>query len=321
MSSNKETRVVRFDWAMKHLLRNKANYDIVEGFLSALLEDNELRVLEILESESNKETTDDKFNRVDVIIKDSQGRKILIEIQNSRETDYLYRILYSASKHISQSISSGDQYLKIEKIISVNILYFDLDIGNDYLYYGSTEFVGVNTKERLSKDSATIKKLIPKGARYNVLEIYPEYYLIQVDKYQNVVKRAIDEWIYWMKNETIKVGSSSKNIQKVEEKLNILKMSKKERVIYENYLEKLAADRNILETALEDGYNKAINEYQHLLDKAEQRAEQAKQRAEQERKARHEMSLTLAKTLKDLGVETEEIVNKTGLSRNEIENL
>jgi hypothetical protein len=28
------------------------------------------------------------------------------------------------------------------------------------------------------------------------------------------------------------------------------------------------------------------------------------------------MSLTLAKTLKDLGVETEEIVKKTGLSRN-----
>ena len=45
-------RLVRFDWAMKNLLRNKANYDIVEGFLCALLENNDLEVIEILESES-----------------------------------------------------------------------------------------------------------------------------------------------------------------------------------------------------------------------------------------------------------------------------
>ena len=89
-----ENRVVRFDWAMKYMLRNKANYDIVEGFLCALLEDNDLKVIEILESESNKEDEDDKFNRVDVLVKDSQGRNIIIEIQNSRESDYLYRVLY-----------------------------------------------------------------------------------------------------------------------------------------------------------------------------------------------------------------------------------
>ena len=126
-------KLVRFDWAMKHLLRDKANYDIVEGFLCALLDDNDIKVVEIAESASNKEDGGDKFNQVDVLVKDKLGRNIIIEIQNTRESDYLYRVLYGVSKNIAQSIESGDRYRKINKVISVNILYFDLGIGNDYL--------------------------------------------------------------------------------------------------------------------------------------------------------------------------------------------
>ena len=62
------TKVVRFDWALKHLLRDKSNFDILEGFLSALLEDDEIKVLQILESEANQEDESDKFNRVDILI-------------------------------------------------------------------------------------------------------------------------------------------------------------------------------------------------------------------------------------------------------------
>jgi len=48
-------RLISFDWAMKKLLRSKANFEILEGFLSELLKDN-IHILEILESESNKKT-------------------------------------------------------------------------------------------------------------------------------------------------------------------------------------------------------------------------------------------------------------------------
>ena len=275
-------KVVRFDWAMKHLLRNKANYDIVEGFLCALLEDNNLRVIEILESESNKEYEDDKFNRVDVLVKDSQDRKIIIEIQNSREADYLYRILYGVSKSISQSIEAGQSYKNISKVISVNILYFDLGIGEDYLYHGTTEFVGLNTNERISKDNEKLKKLIPQGAKYNPVEIFPEYYLIQVEKYQNIVSRAIDEWIYWFKNEQVKEDSKSKNIEKVKDKLSLLKMTKEEREAYIKYLEKLASEKDILETAhadgVKDGRKEAYKELLPQIKEAKQREELARQR-------------------------------------------
>jgi predicted transposase/invertase (TIGR01784 family) len=282
--NSKQIRVVRFDWAMKNLLRNKANYDIVEGFLSALLEDNELKVIEILESESNKDSMDDKFNQVDVLVKDYKGRNILIEIQNTRESDYLYRMVYGASKNIAQSIKSGDRYRHINKVISVSVLYFNLGIGDDYIYYGQTEFVGMNTHERISKDSEKVRTLIPKEARYNQIEIFPEYYLIQVDKYPNVVKKAIDEWVYWFKNEKVKDGSSSKHIDKVEDKLNLLKMNEKDRESYNRFLEKMASEIDIIETAYSEGEETAALRLKPLLDAERKKAEQERKKAEQERK-------------------------------------
>jgi len=258
-------RVVRFDWAMKHLLRNKANFDIVEGFLCALLEDNDIKVIEILESESNQENKDDKFNKVDILVKDNKDRNIIIEIQNTRESDYLYRILFGTSKNIAESIEIGDEYKEISKVISISILYFNLGIGNDYLYYGKTEFRGLNTNEIINKDNEKVKKLIPKGAKYNQIEIFPEYYLIEVEKYQNIVGKAIDEWIFWFKNEKIKEGSKSKNIKKVADKLAVIKMDNKERKRYENFLWKLVSERDMVKTTKEEGREEGREEAENEL--------------------------------------------------------
>ena len=253
-------KIVRFDWAMKHLLRDKANFDILEGFLCALLKDDKIKVLEILESETNQNNKSEKFNKVDVLVKDNKDRNIIIEIQNTRESDYLYRILFGTSKNIVDSISVGDKYRKISKVISISILYFNLGIGNDYLYYGKTSFVGMNTNEIIDKNNEKVKKLIPKGAKYNQVEIFPEYYLIEVEKYQNIVSNAIDEWIFWFKNEEIKKGSKSKNIKKVANKLAVLKMNEKEKKQYENFLWKLTSELDMVETSKSDGREEGIRE-------------------------------------------------------------
>jgi hypothetical protein len=60
-------RLIRFDWAIKKLLRRKTNYGILEGFLSELL-NFDVKIVKILESESNKEDQDDKYNRVDILV-------------------------------------------------------------------------------------------------------------------------------------------------------------------------------------------------------------------------------------------------------------
>lgn len=143
-----QDRYIRFDWAVKRLLRQKANFDVLEGFLTVLLGE-EVKIIELLESESNQQSVDDKFNRVDIKAKNSKGEIIIVEIQNTRELYYLERILYGVAKAITEHISLGEHYYEVKKIYSISILYFDIGKGNDYLYHGQNSFTGVHTGDRL----------------------------------------------------------------------------------------------------------------------------------------------------------------------------
>ncbi|MBF0225170.1 MAG: Rpn family recombination-promoting nuclease/putative transposase [Desulfobacterales bacterium] len=248
-------KLIRFDWAMKKILRDKANFDVLEGFLSALLNDDNIKILHLIESESNQEEEKSKFNRVDLMIEDRDKRKIIIEIQNSREADYLERLVYGTSKVIVENIKIGEDYKEISKVISISILYFNLGIGDDYIYYGTTDFKGVNTgnplvvRKRIEWLDENLKskfKLVEK-------KIFPEYYLIQVERYQNVIKKAIDEWIYMIKNNEVKEGSKSRNIDKAKEKLSKMNMTKEQKAIYERYVMNMVIERDVVNTAKEDG--------------------------------------------------------------------
>ncbi len=137
----KQRQLISFDWALKRLLRSKANFDILEGFLGELFHD-EVRILEVLESESNKEDQHDKSNRVDLKVKNARGELIIIELQYERESDYLQRIIYGTAKAITEHMPEGEPYSSVAKVISVSILYFDLGRGTDYVYWGSTSFRG-----------------------------------------------------------------------------------------------------------------------------------------------------------------------------------
>ena len=58
-------------------------------------------------------------------------------------------------------------------------------------------------------------------------DMYPEYYLIEVEGFEDVTREDVDEWVYFFKNEEIKDSFQSRNIQKTREKLKLLKMSRK----------------------------------------------------------------------------------------------
>ena len=70
---------IRFDWAAKKILRDRKNFDILEGFLSELLNED-FKIEGLLESESNPEEQNEKFNRVDLYAENSKGEHIIIEI-------------------------------------------------------------------------------------------------------------------------------------------------------------------------------------------------------------------------------------------------
>jgi len=286
-----ETKLVRFDWAIKNLLRDKANFDILEGFLSAIIHE-EISVIEILESESNQSDFDKKVNRVDILVKDSQQRKIIIEVQNHRETGYLERILWGVSKLIADSLELGEEYRKISRVISISILYFDFGFSedDDYVYHGVTDFQGLHTHQPF-----TFRRLIDKRLKtLRTKDIFPQFYLIHVEHFQDVITTERDEWIYMLKHSAIRSDFKSKNIDKAGEKLTLLKMSPEKRRGYEKYLMDRVIERDVLETARKEGLKEGLQEG---LQKGEINAK-----------------LEMAKKMHTQGMDIETIITLTGLT-------
>lgn len=234
---------IRFDWAAKKMLRDKKNFGILEGFLSELLGED-VKIEGLLESESNQEEEDDKFNRVDLFAENSKGEHIIIEIQNTRELDYLMRMLFATSKAITEYLPVGAKYGAIKKVIAVSIVYFDLGKGEDYVYVGQTRFKGLHTKTELQLTTAQ-KKMLGKPT---VHQAYPEYYLIRTTKFNDIVKDTLDEWIYFFKNSEVLDGFRAKGMGEVREKLNVMNLPDDERKKYDKFLERLHDEASYTET-------------------------------------------------------------------------
>ena len=293
-------KLVSFDWAIKRILRSKVNFEVLEGFLSELLYDD-IKILEVLESESNQDQDSDKFNRLDIKVRNANQEIILIEIQYSSELDYLQRILYATSKAVTEHLKQGEAYAKVTKIISVNILYFDFGEGDDYLYKGSTQFIGLNNQMPL--------KLNAKQATLyhgdQVEKLYPEYYLIKVKNFDDHAKNGLDEWIYFLKNEEIKAQFHAKGLDKAKETLDYLKMSDAERLRYEHHQENLHHRASIYESTF------VIGKIEGLQEGLEQGLE----------KGREESVLTMARNMKSAHIAIDVIQQVTGLPLDKIKAL
>ena len=324
---------IRFDWAMKRLLRNKANFDVLEGFLSVLL-DEDVTIKEILDSEANKEEPDDKYNRVDILVKNSKDELVLIEVQNEREHDYFHRMNYGQAKLTTEYLYEGDEYSKIKKVYSVNIVYFDLGQGQDYVYKGATEFRGLHTNDLLELNQKQ-KAIYPVE---HVSDIYATYYLLKVNAFDDVAKDKLDEWIYFLKNSEIKDNFTAKGLPEAKEKLRRDKLSPAEKQAYEKYLHHKRIAAAEYQTAVLDGQDLAQKEYQAKLEaerqkreEATKQAEDAAKQAEDERKQReeadkradeaHQKNIASAKEFLNLGFPIEKIAQLTGLTKEDIEKL
>jgi predicted transposase/invertase (TIGR01784 family) len=246
----KTRSLISFDWAIKRLLRSKANYEVLEGFLSELLRRN-IIIKHIGESEGNKTDAKDRSNRVDILV-EADGQEIfIIELQYDSEDDYFQRMVYSASKTITERIEEGDHYSKVCKIYSVNIVYFDLGTGKDYIYHGINQFTGIHKHDSLHLN-ARQKKLY--GKTYPG-ELHPEYYIIKVKNFDDVAKDTLDEWIYYLKNNVIKDGFTAKGLKKARKILDFNKLNDEEKQAYWRHIE----DRRVRESEIKTSFGEGMD--------------------------------------------------------------
>jgi hypothetical protein len=101
-------------------------------------------------------------------------------------------------------------------------------------------------------------------------------------------------------------------------------MSKTDQQAYEDSLKYYRDLKNSLDTAELDGFAKAEQLFLPKLEEERRQKEEAKQREEEERRQKEEARkkiLDLAIFLKQMGVPTDQISEKTGLGKEEIEGL
>jgi predicted transposase/invertase (TIGR01784 family) len=296
----KITQLIRFDWAMKRMLRDKANFVILEGFLTELLKEK-ITIKTILSSQSNKEEHNDKYNDVDILIENSKGELVIVEVQNTKQHDYFHRILFGASKVITEYIVEGEPYAEVKKVISITIAYFDLGQGLDYVYHGTTIFKGLHKGDELTL-SAKQKDLYKKDS---VHKIYPEYWIIKAGLFdEDKVNDKLDEWIYFLKTGRVQEGFTAAGLSEAVSRLDKMNLPADERKEYNEYTERLRKLRSNFETEKED--------VKDAITKAELKGEE---------KGKIEANRLTVRNMKKAGFSNEDISSFTGLSVEEVADL
>lgn len=246
----KPKKLIQFDWAIKTLLRRRANFPILAGFLSELLH-TDVTIESLLESESNKNHAKEESNRVDVFAKLGNGEHVIIEVQCERQWDFLSRMLYGVSKVVVDHIKEGERYGKLPRVISVNIVYFDLGHGEDYIYRGTTQFKGIHKKDTLQL-SEKEKEHYPTNVD-QLAHIFPEYYVLKVSGFDLHVRNTLDEWVYALKESEVKPEFKAKGIREAAQALTLLNLSEEERFAYDRYISDMRISLSTLDSAFSDG--------------------------------------------------------------------
>lgn len=277
--------LISFDWALKRLLRQKAAFGILEGFLSELLK-RDIVILNLLESEANPDDDEQKINRVDMLVENEQKERLIIELQYSKEFDFFQRMLFATSKHLTETLQKGKPYQDIKKVYSINLIYFDLGHGTDYVYHGKTEFVGTHQNDILQL-SLKQKELFQKESVY---AIFPEYYVIKINSFDNIAKDNLDQWIYYFKNNEVKDEFNARGLAEVKAQLQFDGLNEQERLAYQKHEKMILSERSIIYTSRIEGREEGLIE------------------------GKEQEKLEVARKMKTKGFDNETIIELTGLS-------
>ncbi len=306
MNKKPGRKIITFDWAINTVLRDKANFDVLEGFLTALL-GRPVTILDMPESETNRVISgrlvadeSAKYNRVILLARTGDGAKtkdgelILVEVQYLSETAYLKRLAYGTAKTIVEHLKLGEPYTKVKKVYSISLLYFDVSRdGDDYIYHGKTEFAGFHTH-----NPATLKNsLVGDEIRVGETNVFPEYYLIPLESFPNIVRDDLDQWVWAFKNNEVLDEFTAPGIGALKEKLDYLKMSEREKREYDTFIDYARSAWGMIDNARREGREEGKKEG----------------REEGKREGAHQKAREIALALKRQGLSPDEIAKATGI--------
>ena len=129
------------DLFVRYLLGKIGNEKVLEYMVNAALSDfnfEEVKDLEIIDPYNLSENIDLKESIIDIPkgtpsakAKTKDNKIVIIEIQLYGNIDFVKRIFYYISKNIVNELKEGEDYKNLSRIISINLLNFNLDFGDN----------------------------------------------------------------------------------------------------------------------------------------------------------------------------------------------
>jgi len=233
---------------------------------------------------------------------------------------------------VTESLPRGRPYSEVKRVVSVNIVYFDVGCGSDYVYFGRNEFRGIHTQDVLTLNEDQ-KRLFGCA---DVAELFPEYYILRINNFNDVARDGLDQWIYFLKNEDIPGSFNARGLQEAKEMLDVMKLSDDDRKAYEAFQNdlhqqasmyqesfgKLAEARQMLEEERcqkEEAQREREEERcqkeeaQRQKEEAQRQKEEAQRQREEAQREKEELALAALEALLAAGVPEAEARKKLGL--------
>ena len=121
------------DLFARYLLGKNGNEDLLTDLVNSTLREfnfEEVKDLEIIDPFNLSENIDLKESIIDIKAKTKDNQTVIIEIQLCGNIDFLKIIFYYISKNVVNEVMEGENYNNVQKIISINLLDFNLKFGD-----------------------------------------------------------------------------------------------------------------------------------------------------------------------------------------------
>jgi predicted transposase/invertase (TIGR01784 family) len=277
---------------------------LLKSFLNAIMpfKENQLIVdLEYLPVELIPEVPLMKYTIVDVRCKDTTGRQFIVEMQMCWTDDFKQRVLFNASRAYVRQLGKGQGYRLLQPVYAVSLIndIFEPDTPQYYHHY---QIIQVDDISKHLEGLEFIFVELPKFRPHSITE-----------------KRLQVLWLRYLteiKDGTNEIANELLSEPEVEEAINYIQESaytEEELEYYDRYWDSIQTEKTFYEAAKREGMEEGIEE-----GRKEGRKEGIEKGIE---KGRKEEKIEIAKKCLQKGMDISEIIELTGLSKEEIEKL
>ena len=285
------------DYIFKRVFAFEGNESVLKDFLEAILK-KDIKEVTIKNPEIIPYEKDEKRGLLDIKAETDDGTILDIEMQMKDRKDTEERGIQYLGNMITSQLQVGDDYTKLKKSIVIFITNYNFLKRNSYHSVGKMKFDETLEEEYVDMGYEQEEQIASKYIEFHYIEL-PKYKKREPSKFTK-----LDQWmcVFTQRKEEIMLAEKeNKEIKKAMNTLDFISEDPKERerhnsIIMAEY-NRLTSEHNFFEAGVEEGIEKGIEK-----GKEEERKE-------------------IAKKLLKIRIPIEQIIETTGLTKQEIEEL